>query len=134
MVFRFDQREGTLRVALTGWDRGMIWRRGVDFDRDNIARATVAERHELESLIDHRWLGFGTHDGAKRPGRRRVGLMMGRGMAGKQFWAVPRSGPELPVLVLGLLGHEFSRAVLAVSRPQRVAEMLTVPHGRPTPG
>lgn len=41
--------------------------------------------------------------------------MMGRHVRGKQFWAVGTGGPETVLVVLDLEGHEFARAVLAVT-------------------
>lgn len=114
MAFQFEWTGSTVRVVLTGWDRLYNWRRTVEIDRAHVAKAAVVQRQELESRIDHRQLGVGTHAGARYPGRRRVGTMLGRGVVGKQFWAAARSGPELPLLALDLIDHEFVRAVLAV--------------------
>ncbi len=59
MAFQFEWSGRTLRVVLSGWDRIFTFRRVVEFDRANIARASVISRHELESRIDHRQLGIG---------------------------------------------------------------------------
>ena len=115
VAFRVEWTGSTLRVALSGWDCIFNGCRVVEIDRANVAKRAVVQRHELESRIDHRQLGFGTHAGARHPGRRRVGTQLGRGVVGPQFWATARSGPELPLLVLDLINHEFARAVLAVS-------------------
>lgn len=117
MAFRFEWTDSTLRVVLSGWDRMYNFRRIVEIDRANIAKAAVIQRHELESSIDHRQLGIGTHAGERYPGRRRVGTHLARGVLGPQFWATARSGPELPLLVLDLINHKFARAVLAVNDP-----------------
>lgn len=124
MAFRFEWTGNTLRVVLSGWDRLFNGRRIVEIDRANIAKAAVAQRHELESLIDHRQLGFGTHAGERYPGRRRVGTQLGRGVVGKQFWAVGPSGPELPLVMLNLVNHDFARAVLALSEPEVIEALL----------
>lgn len=115
MAFRFELAGSTLRVVLSGWDCLSNGRRIVEIDRANVAKAAVIQRHELESRIDHRQLGIGTHAGERYPGRRRVGTHLGRGVVGRQFWVTARSGPSLPLLVLDLIEHEFVRAVLAVS-------------------
>lgn len=56
-------------------------------------------------------IGFGAHDGAKHPGRRRVGVMMGRDVAGQQFWAVGPSGPDEPLAVLDVEDLKLARIV-----------------------
>ena len=100
------------------------FRRIVEIDRANIAKAAVIQRHELEPRIDHRLLGIGTHFGWRYPGRRRVGSHLGRDVLGPQFWATARSGPELPLLVLDLTNHKFARAVLSVSDPEMIDAFL----------
>ena len=115
MAFRFEWTGRTLRVVLSGWHRIFMLRRIVEIDRANIARAAVIPRQELESRIDHRQWGIGTHAGERRPGGRRFGIHLGRDVVGQQFWATAASGPELPLLVLDLIDHQFKRAVLAVS-------------------
>ena len=124
MAFRFEWTGSTLRVVLSGWDCIFNGRRTVEIDRANVTRAAVLQRHALESRIDHRQLGFGTHAGARRPGRRRVGTQLGRGVVGRQFWVTARSGPELPLLMLDLNSHKFARAVLAVSEPDVIDTFL----------
>ena len=124
MAFWFEWTGRTLRVGLSGWDCIFNGRRIVEIDRANIARAAVIPRYELESPIDHRQLGFGTHFGERYPGRRRVGTQLGRDVVGKQFWVTARSGPELPLLVLDLIDHEFKRAVLAVSELDVIDTLL----------
>lgn len=114
MGFLIEQGSEGVRVELQGWDRAMNWRRSCVFPRAQIASVTVSPRGELEPLINYRALGFGTHDGRKRPGRRRVGTMQGRGVAGDQFWAVAAGGPDVDLVVLQLHGHRFARAVLQV--------------------
>lgn len=54
----------------------MNWRRRVEFDLATVMRATVVQRAALEDLIDHRALGCGSHNGRKRPNRRRLGTML----------------------------------------------------------
>ncbi len=124
MAFQFEWTGCTLRVVLYGWDRFATFRRIVEIDRANIARAAVIPRHELESRIDHRQWGVGTHAGERRPGGRRVGIHLGRDVVGQQFWVTAASGPELPLLVLDLIDHQFKRAVLAVSDLDMVDALL----------
>ena len=50
--------------------------------------------------------------------------MLGRAVVGKQFWAVARSGPELPLLVLDLVDHEFVRVVIEMSEPEVTAALI----------
>jgi hypothetical protein len=99
----------------------MNWRRNVGFDLDTVTTVGVQERASLEGSIDHRALGWGTHNGAKRPNRRRVGTMLGRGVVGKQFWAVAASRETDPLLVLDLHDGEFRRAVMMVKDPGATA-------------
>lgn len=127
MGLTIEHDEQRIRVRLSGWDRLVNGRRSVEVDRNEVAVAQVARRADLERLVDHRALGCGTHDGAKRPGRRRIGTMLGRGVEGTQFWATGASEADVELLVLDLHAHEFSRLVLAVDDPQRVAAALTTP-------
>ncbi len=53
-----------------------------------------------------------------------MGTHLGRGVLGKQFWATARGAPELPLLVLDLVDHEFARAVLEVSDPEVIAALV----------
>jgi len=122
---RCEQLDGSLRVVLTGVDRLLTWRKPVVFGPDDITAATVAPRRSLEELIDSRLLGRGANDGTRRPGRARIGSMMGRAVVGKQFWAVPAGDPDRALLVLDLSGHEFVRAVLAVDDPEAEAVRVT---------
>lgn len=124
MAFWFECTGSTLRVVLSGWDCLANGRRTVEFERADVVKAAVVERHELESRVDHRKLGIGTHFGWVYPGRRRIGTHLGRGVIGPQFWVTARSGPELPLLVLDLTDHEFARAVLAVSEPDVIETFL----------
>ena len=39
----------------------------------DVSGTRVGERHELETLIDHRSAGIGAHRGREHPNRRRVG-------------------------------------------------------------
>ncbi len=108
-------------VRLSGWDRATNWRRTVEFQLEAVATVGLEQRRVLEELIDHRAVGIGTHDGARRPNRRRVGTMLGRGVDGKQFWAVPSGRASQPVLVLDQTHGEFDRVVLMVHDPAAVA-------------
>lgn len=121
MAFVVDTSGERVEVRLTGWDRAMNWRGSIVFDLSAVTRAAVEDRASLEALIDHRSMGCGTHNGAKRPNQRRIGTMLGRGVTGNQFWAVPAGGGTDPLLVLELHDHEFVRAVLAANDPQTVA-------------
>jgi hypothetical protein len=104
-------------IALSGWDRLMNWRRRIEFDLAMVEDVSVVDRSSLESMIDHRVRGCGTHNGSRRPGRRRIGTMLGRGVPGKQLWSV-RAGPgSSRLIVLDLAGHDFRRAVLDVDDP-----------------
>lgn len=51
-------------VELRGWDRLMNWRSKVVFDRIDIESVSASDRLSLESQIDHRASGAGTHDGS----------------------------------------------------------------------
>lgn len=124
VAFRVEWTGSVLRVELDGWDRLFNWRRVVEIDRATVAKAAVARRDELEAEIHYRQSGFGTHAGERYPGRRRVGTQLGRAVVGKQFWAVARGVPELPLLVLDLVDHEFARAVIAVRDPEVIAALV----------
>ena len=50
--------------------------------------------------------------------------MLGRSVAGKQFWAVPSGPGSERLLVLDLRGHDFARAVLAVADPEAAAIVI----------
>lgn len=99
-------------VRLTGLDRALCWRRGVHVDRHQILARRSEIRKTLESTIDHRALGWGSHVGGRRPGRRRVGVMLGRGVAGDQFWALPAGPADDTLTVLDLTDHRFARLVV----------------------
>lgn len=112
-------------VELTRWDLAANLRRRVEVDVGQILGVGVESRAELEALIDHRVLGFGTHMGKKRPNRRRVGTMLGRGVLGKQFWAVPSSDGTRSLLVIDLAADsDYRRVVLAVDDPDDFAAAL----------
>ena len=121
MAAEVEALSDRVAVVLSGWDRVMCWRTGVMFDRSKIGSASTLDRSTLENLIDHRTSGCGTHNGTKRPNRRRIGTMLGRGIAGKQFWAVPAGRGTDRLLVLDLRDHEFARAVLAIDDAAAVA-------------
>lgn len=101
-----------IEVRLTGLDRVLCWRRGVHADRNQIVARRAEIREVLESTIDHRALGWGSHVGGRRPGRRRVGVMLGRGVTGDQFWALPAGPVDDTLAVLDLTDHRFARLVL----------------------
>lgn len=124
MAFRIERTDSTLRIVLSGWDRFCNFRRIVEIDQANIAKAAFVQRQEIESRIDHRLNGIGSHSGERYPGWRRVGPHLGRDVVGPQFWATARSGPELPLLVLDLTNHKFKRAVLEVSDPELIDALL----------
>jgi len=111
-------------AELSGWDRAMNWRSEVVFDYTNIESASDIDRSSLENLIDHRTSGCGTHDGLRRPNRRRIGTMLGRGIVGKQFWVVPAGPGAARLLVLDLRDHEFARAVLAIDDVKEVVAAI----------
>jgi hypothetical protein len=113
--FRIAEEGGGVTVTLTGLDSLLVWKRRVRFERFHILRVRLLRRGDLERTIVHRELGIGTHHGANRPGRRRVGVMIGRGVVGRQFWAVGRGGDDSVLVVLDLRGHLFARAVLDVA-------------------
>jgi hypothetical protein len=110
-----------LTIRLSGWAMAVNVRRTVEVGAGHVAGASATLRSALEPSIDRRVLGVGTHNGAARPNRTRIGTMLARGVDGRQFWAVRASGPELPVLVLDLRDHEFTRVVAAVADPYAVA-------------
>jgi hypothetical protein len=117
MAFVISADGAAVAIELSGWDRAMNLRRRIGFDATTIKAVSIADRSSLESAIDHRALGCGTHNGSKSPGQRRIGTMLGRGVPGKQFWSV-RAGPGSSTLVvLDLVDHEFQRAVLEVDDP-----------------
>ena len=112
MAFKVTCENGVLRIGLSGWDRLMTWRRALHIDLSTVRSASVEERALLEAGVDHRSAGTGTHDGRRRPGRRRVGSMLGRGVQGSQFWAVSSGPPTARLLVLDLQSGPFARVVL----------------------
>ena len=114
-------------VSLTGAERFCLWRRQIEFAAAQIRAVDVMPRGGMEVAIDHRAFGIGTHVGEKRPGRRRVGSMLGRNARGPVFWAVSAGGPEVELLVLSLADHRFVRAVLEVPDPHGVASRLSPP-------
>jgi hypothetical protein len=124
MSFLVEIDDASITVRLKGWDRAMNGRRAVEFARGDVAAVDVVDRANLEAAITHRALGCGTHNGAKRPGGRRIGTMLGHGFGGKQFWAVPSTTGGSPLLVINMNDGEFQRAVLFVDNPERVAAAL----------
>lgn len=109
--------------ALTGL---LVGRRTLTVPRDRIECASVASRGELEQRVDHRVLGVGPHDGQRRPGRRRVGSMLGRDVRGLQFWAVDAGPPSQRLVVLDLAPpvRNFRRIVLSSERADQVVQAL----------
>ncbi|NND75242.1 MAG: hypothetical protein HKN44_09575 [Ilumatobacter sp.] len=127
MALRVEHGPDGLVIVLSGLDRLMTLRRSVRIEPAHVASASVVDRLLPESSVDHRASGFGTHDGAKRPGRRRVGTMLGRDVVGEQFWAVPAGRADQPVLVLDLVDHEFTRIVIATDDDAELASRFTTP-------
>lgn len=124
VAVKVNVRNDGVHVDLSGGDRLMCWRTNVVFDSANVASARTLDRSSLESFIDHRNSGRGTHDGSQRPNRHRIGSMLGRGVAGKQFWAVPAGPSDARLLVLDLHDHEFARAVLAIESAETIAAAI----------
>ena len=85
--FNVELVPGSVIVELIGWDMVANLRRRVEVDVTQILDVSVERRADVEELIDHRVLGVGMNMGEKRPNRRRIGAMLGRGVSGKQFWA-----------------------------------------------
>jgi len=112
-------------VTLTGWDLVVNLRRRLVVDVSAIRQVEVGPRSEVERLVDHRVLGIGTHDGERRPNRRRVGTMLGRGVSGKQFWAVPAGDGSHPLVVIDLsAAGDLARVVLGVDDPEEFAAAI----------
>lgn len=114
MAFEVSSTNDRLKVELTGWDRLLTWRRSLVIDLAAVGNAFVDARGALEAGVDHRASGFGTHDGRQRPGRRRVGTMLGRAVRGRQFWAASSGPLTTRLLVLELDFGLFERVVLEV--------------------
>ncbi len=112
-------------MTLRRWDRAMNGRRSVLFPWTSIKEASLARRGVLEERVDSRVLGVGTHNGATRPGWRRIGIMMGRDVTGKQFWAVAAGPRDTKIVVVALADHDFTRAVLEVDDPTGVVREIT---------
>lgn len=118
----------SLTVELSGWDRIATLTRRLVVDRTSIEHAAAERRDSLEHLIDHRALGIGTHDGDRRPNRRRIGTMLGRAVVGKQFWVVPAGEPSAMLLVLDLgPDTDIARLVIAVDDAEAIAAELAPP-------
>ena len=86
----------------------------------NLRSKSITANSELERTSD---------------GDGRAGVEWGPCSAGpwweSSFWAVARGGPELPLLVLDLVDHEFVRVVLEMSEPE-VTAALIVPDYSPS--
>jgi hypothetical protein len=119
-----DDTGDLLRVRLSGWASTMNMRRTVAVGTEHVTEVSATLRSALEPAIDRKLLGVGSNNGSFRPNRARIGTMLVRGVQGKQFWAVRSSGPELPVLVLDLHGHEFARIVVGVEDPYLMARQI----------
>jgi len=102
----------------------MNWRRSVVFPLADVIAVDVEDRSLMEERIKHRALGCGTHNGEKRPNRKRVGSMLADGLAGKEFWAATAGSGVDPLLVLKLRNSDFVSAVLTVDNPQALATEL----------
>jgi len=126
MGIRVDHSPVAVVITLTGLDRFATGRRRLRIPVERIVRAHVAERGALERLIDHRVVGVGTHNAGRRPGRRRIGMMIGREVVGNQFWAVDKGPSDRRLLVIDLeppVGP-FIRAVVECDQPDTVATRL----------
>lgn len=88
--------------------------------RDQVIRATVAERGELEAAVTARETGFGTNRGEYWTGRLRLGGFLCNGLLGRQFWAVGRCEASTPLLVL----HVSNIAARSVHGPLARALMF----------
>ena len=113
-----------LEVLLTGWDRLLNGRSAVRAPRASLRSVWVEERGSLEALVDSRVLGYGTHAGLRRPGRRRVGTMMGRGHVGRQFWAVAAGPDDQRLLVVDVTDGHFSQVIVQIADPDAAARLL----------
>ncbi len=124
MGFNVRISHDDVSIELSGLDRAMNWRRSIQFDLADVVKVSVVERSSLEELIEHRALGWGTHNGEKRPNRRRVGTMLGRDVVGKQFWAVPAGEGSTRLLVLDMSSGDYARSVLEIDDPDSAAATL----------
>lgn len=128
MAFEIAVSDSSVSVHLSGWHRLMVGRKVIQFESQAVRAVAVVERSELEPAITHRELGCGTHNGAKRPGRSRVGSMRAQGLAGKQFWSVSAGSESSKLALLDLVGHEYSQAVLEVGDPEALVVALETTH------
>lgn len=131
MAFAVTCADGALRIDLSGWDRLLTRRRMLTVDLGAVSAARIEQRVTLEAAIEHRVTGVGTHDGRRRPGRRRVGRMLGRGVSGEQFWAVS-AGATDRLLVLDVSSGAFVRVVVDVGggEVERCVMAAVVPRPR----
>lgn len=114
-----------LILRLTRWDRVANFRRRLIIDVDEIKSIRVVERSDLEKVVDHRVLGIGTHDGERRPNRRRVGTMLGRDVVGKQFWAVPAGADTQLLVVIDLSADsDLKRVVVGLGDPEGLTSAI----------
>jgi hypothetical protein len=127
MGFSVDLDGDAISVRLSGWDLAMNGFRRRIFPRPSIVAAYVDARTSLEPKIDHRVIGTGSHSGAGRPNRRRVGTMLGRDVVGMQFWAVAAGRGSQDLLVLDLKDQGFVRAVLGVEQPEDFVRAFITP-------
>ena len=143
---RLARIDGTgVGVTVRGWYRLITGRIRFAVRRDQIIRATVAERGSLEAAVTAREAGLGTNRGTRWPGRLRLGGFLCHGLLDRQFWAVGRCEAPTPLLVLHvshirarsvhgpithalLLGDApYMQAVLHVPDPQAAAAALNGP-------
>ena len=127
MAFEVSCTSEVLKVELSGWDRLFTWRRSLVVDLATVRAAFIERRGVLEADIDHRATGFGTNIGGKRPGRRRVGTMLGRAVIGSQFWAASSGSSTVRLLVLDLESGPFARVVLEVGGDVEACVIASVP-------
>ena len=122
-----------VQVTVRGWYRLTMGRLRFAAGRDQIIRATVAERGELEAPVTAREAGFGTNRGTQRTGRLRLGGFLCNDLLGRQFWAAGPCEASTPLLVLHVrnisvrsVHGPFTRALLMGDAPYKQA-VLKVP-------
>ena len=122
-----------VRVTVRGWYRLISGPIRFAARRDQIIRATVAERGGLEAAVTAREAGFGTNRGTSWTGRLRLGGFLCNGLLGRQFWAVGPCEASTPLLLLQVsnistrsVHGPFTRALLMGDAPYKQA-VLQVP-------
>lgn len=120
-----------VRVTIRGWYRLINGRIRFAARRDQIIRATVAERGGLEAAVTAREAGFGTNRGTSWTGRLRLGGFLCNDLLGRQFWAVSPCEASTPLLVLHVsnisarsVHGPFTRALLMGDAPYKQAVLL----------